>query len=113
MQLFSGSAELLDEFTRRGLAMAGGFLTRLPDSALGIGTTVLAAFLTSAELPRIRQWLRELRQREKVATDEHERFWLSRRKLGLGQMLQQMNELADLTEHYYERSYWRDEKYRL
>ena len=24
-----------------------------------------------------------------------------------------MNELADLTEHYYERSYWRDEKYRL
>ena len=55
MQLFSGSAELLDEFTRRGLAMAGGFLTRLPDSALGIGTTVLAAFLTSAELPRFRR----------------------------------------------------------
>ena len=26
---------------------------------------------------------------------------------------QQLNELADLTEHYYERSYWRDEKYRL
>lgn len=63
MQLFSGSAELLDEFTRRGLAMAGGFLTRLPDSALGIGTTVLAAFLTSAELPRIRQWLREQARR--------------------------------------------------
>lgn len=58
MQLFSGSAELLDGITRRGLAMAGSFLTRLPDSALGIGTTVLAAFLTSAELPRIRQWLR-------------------------------------------------------
>ena len=58
MQLFSGSAELLDGVTRRGLAMAGSFLTRLPDSALGIGTTVLAAFLTSAELPRIRQWLR-------------------------------------------------------
>lgn len=57
MQLFSDSAELLDGVTRRGLAMAGSFLTRLPDSALGIGTTVLAAFLTSAELPRIRQWL--------------------------------------------------------
>ena len=61
----------------------------------------------------IRQRLRELRQREKVATDEHERFWLSRRKLVLGQMLQQLNELEELTEHYYERSYWRDEKYRL
>ena len=61
----------------------------------------------------IRQRLRELRQRAKEATDEHERFWISRRKLVLGQMLQQMNELAELTEHYYERSYWRDEKYRL
>lgn len=58
MQLFSGGAELLDGITRRGLAMAGGVLTRLPDGALGIGTTVLAAFLTSAELPRIRAWLR-------------------------------------------------------
>ena len=66
----------------------------------------------AAALP-LKNRLRELRQREKVATDEHERFWLSRRKLVLGQMLQQMNELADLTEHYYERSYWRDEKYRL
>lgn len=61
----------------------------------------------------IRQRLRELRQREKTAADEHELFWLSRRKLALGQMLQQLNELAELTEHYYERSYWRDEKYRL
>ena len=61
----------------------------------------------------LRQRLRELRQREKVATDEHERFWLSRRKLVLGQMLQQMNELAELTERYYERGYWRSEKYTL
>lgn len=33
--------------------MAGSFLTQLPDGALGIGTAVLAAFLTSAELPHI------------------------------------------------------------
>ena len=72
-----------------------------------------ARIIERAAAQPIRQRLRELRQREKVATDEHERFWLSRRKLVLGQMLQQMNELADLTEHYYERSYWRDEKYRL
>lgn len=55
-QLFSGSAALLDEFTRRALGIAGNVLTRLPDSALGIGTAVLAAFLTSAELPRIREY---------------------------------------------------------
>ena len=61
----------------------------------------------------IRQRLRELRQREKVATDEHERFWLSRRKLALSEMLRQMNELAELTERYYERGYWRSEKYTL
>lgn len=66
MQLFSGSAELLDEITRRGLSAAGGLLTRLPDSALGIGTTVLAAFLTSAELPRIRQWLRDRLRRPQL-----------------------------------------------
>ena len=51
----------------------------------------------------LRQRLRELRQREKVATDADERFWLSRRKLALSEMLRQMNELAELTESYYER----------
>lgn len=57
-ELFSGGTAMLDQVTRRALSMAGSFLTQLPDSALGIGTAVLAAFLTSAELPRIRQWLR-------------------------------------------------------
>ena len=61
----------------------------------------------------LRQRLRELRQREKTATDADERFWLARRKLALGEMLRQMNELAELTEHYYERGYWRSEKYTL
>lgn len=61
----------------------------------------------------LRQRLRELRQREKVATDADERFWLSRRKLVLSEMLRQMNELAELTERYYERGYWRSEKYTL
>ena len=56
--LFSDGTAMLDEVTRRALGMAGSFLTQLPDGALGIGTAVLAAFLTSAELPRIRQWVR-------------------------------------------------------
>lgn len=57
-QVFSGGAELLDKLTGHALTFAGNFISRLPDSALGVGTAVLSAFLISAELPRIRTWLR-------------------------------------------------------
>ena len=40
-------------------------------------------------------------------------FWLKRRTAVLTEMLRQMNELAELTEHYYERGYYRNEKYRI
>lgn len=56
-QIFSGGAELLDRVTGYALTLAGNLLSRLPDSALGVGTAVLSAFLISAELPRIRFWL--------------------------------------------------------
>lgn len=56
-EIFSGGAELLDRFTAHALTLAGNLLSRLPDSALGVGTAVLSAFLISAELPRIRVWL--------------------------------------------------------
>ena len=68
-------------------------------------------YRASAQL--LRQRLRQLRQEEKTAVDEHTRFWLTRRKLVLSEMLRQTNELAELTEHYYERGYNRNEKYRL
>lgn len=70
-----------------------------------------ADYRAAAQL--LRQRLRQLRLEEKTATDEHTRFWLKRRKLVLSEMLQQMNELAELTEHYYERGYYRNEKYAL
>lgn len=65
-QLFSGGTELLDTLTRKALGMAGNFLVQLPDSALGLGTAVLAAFLTSAELPRIREFVRAQLSRKPV-----------------------------------------------
>ncbi len=68
-------------------------------------------YRASAQL--LRQRLRQLRQEEKTAVDEPTRFWLTRRKLVLSEMLRQTNELAELTEHYYERGYYRNEKYRL
>lgn len=65
----------------------------------------------SAQLLRIR--LRQLRQ-ELASTRDTEEIWhLKRRIAELTPMLTQMNELADLTAHYYERGYHRSAKYTL
>lgn len=48
---------MLDRFTGYALSFAGNILSHLPNSALGVGTAVLSAFLISAELPKIRGWL--------------------------------------------------------
>ena len=61
----------------------------------------------------LRRRLRELRQALE-ATDDPEEIWHIKRRIGeLSPMLTQMNELAELTAHYYERGYWRSEKYTL
>ena len=65
----------------------------------------------SAALLRAR--LRQLRQELAVAEDQEDIWHLKRRIAELTPMLTQMNELADLTAHYYERGYWRSEKYTL
>lgn len=65
----------------------------------------------SAALLRVR--LRQLRQQLAAAEDAQEIWHLKRRIGELTPMLTQMNELADLTAHYYERGYWRSEKYTL
>lgn len=61
----------------------------------------------------LRQRLKLLRQQLAQARDPEEVFHLKRRIQELTPMLTQMNELADLTAHYYERGYWRSEKYTL
>ena len=43
--------------------------------------------------------------------DPEERFRIKRRIGELTPILTQMNELAELTAHYYERGYYRGEKY--
>ena len=65
----------------------------------------------SAALLRVR--LRQLRQALAVEEDQEAAWHLRRRIAELTPMLTQMNELADLTAHYYERGYWRSEKYTL
>ncbi len=66
-------------------------------------------YKASAALLRKRQ--KELRQMMKTETDPQKLWDIRRRILDLTPMLTEMNELADLTAHYYDRGYWRNEKY--
>ena len=61
----------------------------------------------------LRARLRELRILLARAEDPEEIWHLKRRIAELTPMLTQMNELAELTAHYYERGYYRNEKYTL
>ena len=61
----------------------------------------------------LRRRLRELRQALKTAQDPEEIFRLKRRIAELTPMLTECNALAALCEHYYERGYYRNEKYTL
>ena len=59
---------------------------------------------------------RRIRQLQLAAskTKDPEELWRLRRRIGdLKPILTQMRELAELTEHYYARGYWRSEKYSL
>jgi hypothetical protein len=59
----------------------------------------------------LRARLRELRIMLQ-STDDPEEIWHIKRRIAeLTPMLTQMNELAELTARYYERGYWRSEKY--
>ena len=56
--LLADSGSLLGKLTAWLLGLAGSMLSHVPDSALGLGTAILSAFLISAKLPRIQQWFR-------------------------------------------------------
>ena len=59
----------------------------------------------------LRLRLQQLRAALAQTEDPEEAFRLKRRIADLAPMLTQVNELAELTAHYYERGYWRSEKY--
>lgn len=61
----------------------------------------------------LRNRLRQLRQELKVAEDPEVIWHLKRRIAELTPMLTQVNELAELTARYYEKGYYRNEKYTL
>ena len=55
--LLADSGNLLGKLTAWLLGLAGSILAHVPDSALGLGTAILSAFLISAKFPQIRKWL--------------------------------------------------------
>lgn len=59
LELFGSGSALLAQLSRRLPQMLGSVLGWLPDGALGLGTGVLAGFMISARLPRLRQVIRE------------------------------------------------------
>ena len=61
----------------------------------------------------LRQRLKLLRQMLASATDPEEIFHIKRRIAELTPMLTEMNALAELTAPYYDRGYYRSEKYTL
>ena len=62
---------------------------------------------------RLRQRLAHLREDLASETDPEIRFSLKNRIAQLTPMLTEMNELKNLTAHYYDRGYYRDEKYTM
>ena len=57
--------------------------------------------------------IKQLRKAIRETEDPEEKWHLQRRKADLIPILTQMNELAELTARYYERGYYRNEKYTL
>ena len=72
----------------------------------------MSAEYEAAAVP-LRARLRELRQMLGKAETADEIWHIKRRIAELTPMLTQMNELAELTARYYERGYYRNEKYTL
>ncbi len=63
--VFSDGAMLVEKGAGYLLGLAGNLLRRMPDSALSLGTAVIAGYMISAKLPRIRRWVRRRLPREK------------------------------------------------
>lgn len=72
-------------------------------------TELSESYEASARL--LRQRLSQLRLQLKQAKDPEEKWQLQQRMARLTPMLTEMNELAELTARYYERGFWRSEKY--
>ena len=63
---FSDGTSLLNRGVSYVLSLAGSLLSHIPDSALGLGTTVISGFMISAKLPKIKERIAARLPREKL-----------------------------------------------
>lgn len=62
-EFFSGGSAMLDRISQSLLSLAGRVLSHVPDSAFGIGTALISGYMIAAKLPRLRSYVRQLRQK--------------------------------------------------
>lgn len=94
LQLFDDSSAVIEQVTRRIPGMVSSVLGRVPDSALGLGTGLIAAYLISARLPRIRKAVSD-----RLPERFHQRYLpaLRRARKALGGWLRAQGRLALMT----------------
>lgn len=63
---FSGSSALLDRVTGYLLRLASGILSQMPGRALSFGTGIIASFMISAKLPKIKAAFRSRLNAQKI-----------------------------------------------
>lgn len=71
------------------------------------------SFVYREDAVRFRMRITALRQKARAARTKEEAQQLSRRIADLQLLARQSRELAELTQHYYERGYYCDERYTL
>ena len=131
-----GTQEYTKEVGGFGKAHPVGFIHRPPAAKAGAAVPPVRQRVLRARLPvhpvrpgamtlkqlsagyresaaRLSRRLRQLRGGLANATDPEEIWHIKRRIAELTPMLTQMNELAELTERYYEKGYYRSKKYTL
>lgn len=71
------------------------------------------SFVYREDVVRFRMRITALRQKARAAATKEEAQQLARRIADLQMLARQSRELAELTQHYYERGYYCDERYTL
>lgn len=64
--LFSGGSALLDQALGYAVRFASGFLRRVPGRALSFGTGIIASFMISSKLPKLKDLFRRRLHTDKV-----------------------------------------------
>ena len=71
------------------------------------------SFVYREDAVRFRMRITALQQKAKAATTSEEAQQLARRIADLQMLARQSRELAELTQHYYERGYYCDKRYTI